>query len=407
MGRRTKGVSSDFRFLASTADHADKFQGKIYWRAHDRTKHEPKIMSENTQTSNVIFFLGAGASVAAGIPAVGPMTEEFVGHIAENHKDCKPTLDEVMGRLKQQTPNPDIEIILRTLHRLIDHKNDDLSKFLKVDHKLEVSELEKLRDELQTFIRNKVIRPQGVDYLSPLLNSNWGAPAHIFSVNYDTCIELLCRNLQRRIIDGFIPEWTPRALEETNDSSAVYLYKLHGSALWYSSDGGWPIKIPIGANNNSTSEIELYDGKKAKPIILYPMSKQPMEAPLLDFTYILKRRLESAKFLIVIGYSFRDDYLAALFRDSFNVNRDLHMINIGPDSRCHYKELMKRGPSFKQVFQRRVTCLPFSAERILKDFTLNQFPVLSQSIKNWRDCDRATMTGGDIAWHVQIGPLSH
>lgn len=369
-------------------------------------------MTEGSKSaSDIVFFLGAGASVAAGIPAVGPMTEEFLEKIKKDQSPCGAALEEIMKRLERALAreNPprklDVELILQTVHRLIAHPKDELSEFFSDGHGLRPEALEQLKGEIEAFIRNKVIRPRGVDYLSPLLDSQWGRPAHIFSVNYDPCIELLCKNLQRRLIDGFTPEWNPRALE-AEDSEAVYLYKLHGSVLWYRSEDGWHVKIPIGPNNNSGAKIELYDGKKADPVILYPMAKQPMEAPLLDFAYILKRRLESAKFSIVIGYSFRDDYLAALFRDTFNANPDLHMISIGPDSRKHYKELLARGPSFKHVFEWRVTCLPFPVERILKDFTVKQFPSLSHAIKEWRDCDMRSRMGQDIAWPTQIVPLS-
>jgi len=367
----------------------------------------PGSLPEAQSANEVIFFLGAGASVAAGIPAVGKMTEEFIKHIADNHPACRPALKEIVGRLNPRKPNPDIEIILRTLHRLIDHERDELSGLLKADHGIDSSWLEKLRDELQTFIRDKVIAPRNIEYLAPLLDEKWGGngPIHIFSVNYDTCIERLCRRLERRIVDGFMPEWTPRAFE-TADRTAVYLYKLHGSVLWYRSQDGWPVKIPIKPNNSSDVDVELYDGKKARPIMLYPMSKQPMEAPLLDFTYILKRRLESAKFLIVIGYSFRDDYLAALFRDCFNANPDLHMISIGPDSRRHYHDLIRRDPSFKDTFEWRVTCLPFLVEKVLKDFTANQFGSLSQGIQSWQDYRRAKMVGREQVCHTFVGPLS-
>ncbi len=370
-------------------------------------------MTEGSKSaSDIVFFLGAGASVAAGIPAVGPMTEEFLEKIKKDKSSCGAALEEIMKRLERALAreNPprklDVELILQTVHRLIAHPKDELSEFFSDGHGLRPEALEQLKGEIESFIRNKVIRPRGVEYLSPLLDSQWGRPAHIFSVNYDPCIELLCKNLQRRLIDGFNPEWSPRALE-AEDSEAVYLYKLHGSVLWYRSEDGWHVKIPIGPNNNSGAKIELYDGKKADPVILYPMAKQPMEAPLLDFAYILKRRLESAQFLIVIGYSFRDDYLAALFRDAFNANPDLHMISIGPDSRKHYKELLARGPSFKHVFEWRVTCLPFPVERILQDFTANQFKSLSQAVKNWQDYHSATMTGRKQIYRTFIGPLSH
>lgn len=363
-------------------------------------------MTENNPSRNSIFFLGAGASAHAGIPTVKPMTEKFLKHLKETAPaDCLRVLNDLLSRLSKSHPDPDIEAILQTLHRLTDHKNDPLSAFLKEDHGLDLRCLAEIKNRLEAFIRNEVIRPTSIDYLRPLLDSAWGSPIDIFSVNYDPCVELVCRDLQRRLIDGFTPEWNPRDLVSV-DASAVYLYKLHGSVLWYKSKSGWFIKIPIGPNSSpEKSEITLYDGETASPILLYPMYKQPMESPLLDFTYILKQRLESTKFLIVIGYSFRDDYICALFRDAFKAKPDLHMINIGPEARTHFRELVAREPSFQSAFFHRVTCLPFPVERILKDFTAN-FQNLTAQIKKWQDYRALRMTGRDAYCLDIVEPLS-
>lgn len=355
---------------------------------------------------NAIFFLGAGASAHAGIPTVVPMTEEFQAHVMQNYKKCDRVLRSVISGLKKsgKHDSPDIEAILRTVHRLIDHENDEISQFLKDGHRLEQTELIALKDILQTFIRNKVLRPTDVSYLAPLLDAVWGGPVDIFSVNYDPCIELLCRNLQRRLVDGFVPEWNPQALE-TEDPSAVCLYKLHGSALWFQSDAGWPIKIPIGPSKDSNSSLELFDGSKVEPIMLYPMHKQPVEAPLLDFTYILKQRLESASFLIVIGYSFRDEYLSALIRDAFNSNPELHMVSIGPDARSHYKDLLAKPPSYRRAFEGRITCVPFAVERILSKVTAG-FVGYAAAVKQYREDSSVARTGRDVNLGRHIEPLS-
>lgn len=177
--------------------------------------------------------------------------------------------------------------------------------------------------------------------------------------------------------------------------------------LWYKSKKGWFIKVPIGANGNDTesSELKLYDGDTATPMLLYPMFKQPMESPLLDFTYILKQRLESANFLIVIGYSFRDDYISALFRDAFRARPNLHMINIGPDARQTYLSLIGKGPSFESAFRNRVTCYPFPAEKVLKRLA-GDFISIQALIKKWQDYQSLTRIGRDAYCSDMVEPLS-
>ena len=362
-------------------------------------------MSGEIKRRNAIFFLGAGASAHAGIMTVGPMTDAFVEHIRRTKHRLHGTLSEIVARLAKKTaPNvPDIEAILRTLHRLIDHRSDEISGFLAETHGISLKDLNDLKDELQKFIREKVLRPVTVDYLAPLLDPTWGTPVEIFSVNYDPCVELLCRAAQRRLIDGFTPEWNPLSLE-ANDEAAVYLYKLHGSVLWFKTDDGWPIKIPIGSLPKANGKLELYDGRRVEPIILSPMHKQPMEAPLLDFSYLFKERLEQANFLIVIGYSFRDGYLSALLRDAMSSNANLHVVIIGPDSRKRVLDLSKE-PSFAKVFATRITCLPFPVENILKRFT-SDFVGFSSAIKKQRDDRRLAQTGRDVRLFDNIEILS-
>jgi len=335
------------------------------------------------------------------------MTKRFIEHIKNSgSEDCSRALGHLIEKLSKRRRDPDIEVILQSLHRLIDYKDDDLSAFLGQDTGFDRDVLLKLRSRLEAFIRNQTIRPSTIDYLRPLLDPVFGWPAEIFSVNYDTCVELLCRDMQRRLVDGFTPEWNPRSLE-AEDNAAAYLYKLHGSVLWYRSTSGWLVKVPIGLDGtqSETAELKLYDGESASPILLYPMFKQPMESPLLDFTYILKQRLEMANILIVIGYSFRDEYVAALFRDAFRAHPKLHMINIGPDSRLQYLKLIGKNPSFKTAFWNRVTCLPFPVEKVLKKLAADYqaFPAL---IQRWHDHQSLVAIGRNALCADQVEPLS-
>lgn len=355
------------------------------------------------RSRKVIFFLGAGASAYADIPTVVPMTERFLRFVQSNHPKLSKVLEKVAFRLKLASNGEvaDIESIMRTLHRLIDHETDELAQFLEETHGLKLTDLSELKDILQSYIRNSVLKPKDVSYLAPILDTIWGGPAEIFSVNYDPCIELLSRNLQRRLVDGFTPEWNPQSLS-TDDSSAVCLYKLHGSVLWYQTDSGWPIKIPIGP---AGPKIELYDGSTAEPIMLYPMHKQPIEAPLLDFTYLLKQKLESAAYLVVIGYSFRDDYLSALIRDAFNSNSDLRMINISPEAwNCH-QTLISKSPTYERVFRNRVTDLPFPAEKVLSKLT-EDFNGFAGAINQYNGDVKSAQTGRNVNIERNIEPLS-
>ena len=341
-----------------------------------------QIQGVPRQPSDVIFFLGAGASIHAGVPALQQMTRKFGEYLEskESKRDIGALYKFLIDKIKaQSTKEPNFEEVLGLLYQLTDLTSEakpTLASFVTLDNKLKDKEhlLEQLRLELEAFIRDQALKPDQkmvADYLSPLLSQNWDKPVEIFSVNYDICVELLCKALRWKIIDGFDPEWNPNLLRSeknpTENTETVCLYKLHGSALWYRSDEGHLVKNHIRPDPQK-SGVQLFDGRKAEQLLLYPAFKQPKETPFFDLAQNLRERLSQKKFVIVIGYAFGDEYLGHLFRDAFHLNPKIRMILIDPNARGIYDKLVK-DPAFKNAFENRVTCCPFKAENFLKNFT--------------------------------------
>jgi hypothetical protein len=62
-------------------------------------------------------------------------------------------------------------------------------------------------------------------------------PLHIFSTNYDVCIERFCKINKKTWFEGFFnDEWNPDRFADIERN--VILYKLHGSVTWYRDKKG-------------------------------------------------------------------------------------------------------------------------------------------------------------------------
>lgn len=71
------------------------------------------------------------------------------------------------------------------------------------------------------------------------------------------------------------------------------------------------------------------------------MRKWEYAEPFLELLLKLKEMLERAKFVIVVGYSFRDDYITRIFWDAARRNKDLTLIFISPSSQEIYENRLK------------------------------------------------------------------
>ena len=154
---------------------------------------------------------------------------------------------------------------------------------------------------MRNFIKSEAIVDRGkIAYLDQLRGFALDyAPLDVFSVNYDTVVEQFCVLNRLQMTDGFESRWQPESFD--SNTSGVRLYKLHGSITWYKTDLGDYVKVPILAQ---VDQIELVTGEKANSLILYPANKWEFDEPLLELLMLLKKRLESARFCIVVGYSF-------------------------------------------------------------------------------------------------------
>jgi hypothetical protein len=131
------------------------------------------------------------------------------------------------------------------------------------------------------------------------------------------------------------------------------------------------VKIPAQAfYDGKPVELKLVYGEDIKPLLLYPAQKVEYVEPLTDLQVMFKHRLfdKSTKYVIFVGYSFKDEYIARMLWDASRVNENLHVILISPNAqeifedKLRYVNREKKDPS---RIQDRVICLPYTFKSII------------------------------------------
>lgn len=342
-------------------------------------------MTENINQNDVIFFLGAGASIEAGVPDTTKFIygqsekdkiQGFLEYLTENNKDEElEVLNIIINTLQEKNNNStiDIELVLGTINALNKKKDFELIYFYKQDTFRFKSNQEQILNDLEKllkgFIRKKVVvNKNDINYLAPLIDFK---PVNIFSVNYDTCIEMLCTKHRLTYTDGFDLYWNPEHLN--SDKFDVRLFKLHGSIMWYSTDYGNFVKL-LSKNSDSDDEITLINGEIARPFIVYPMGGKLEYIEPVGYLYNeLQKYLKEAKLCIVVGYSFRDEDIKRIFLDSSKGNEELIIILISPNAGRTFNEKLRyrdEENSIPSPLHDKVICFNYPFSSVLESSNL-------------------------------------
>jgi len=255
----------------------------------------------HTLDAEVIFLLGAGTSIPAGISGVRDMANKFLLKLQEEHRNSyfeiangiRTLLSE--WKVDQKEVVIDIELLLETIERLENRHLDVLSLFYNQKKILDIFEnLErdrskqevrpKLSSVIKKFIKSETGKPNiGVDYLNGLLKFMEGhMPLLIFSTNYDICIERFCIKNKKTFFDGFFDgKWDPDKFA-TNLDRDVLLYKLHGSVTWSRDERGRYARNEIAITDTEQSQTNIVTGEKEIPLISNPGRKLEYFEPTFD-----------------------------------------------------------------------------------------------------------------------------
>jgi hypothetical protein len=344
-----------------------------------------------------LFFLGAGASVAAGVPATFELVDGFLKEL-ENNKESKKLefLKQVVTTLKKGELGKngvDVELLLEALSQMESASECIPLKFFQKgkcilgdDYKSEATEL---RRELQDFIKKKgLVAKSKIQYLKDLLMFTEAnpQPLDIFSVNYDICIEQFCHVFEKTYTDGFYLDWEPKSLEREDVS--LRLHKVHGSITWYETDKGSLVKLPI---KSEAAEVELITGEKASALMLYPMRKLEYSEPLMSLLMMLRDKLSKTNFAFIIGYSFRDNQLKRIFWNAAKKNKELILFLVTPSAHEIYEKKLRKYDYELDIpsdLDGRVICLPYKFEKVLPLLS-NYLRTATNALRWLKDCKKS------------------
>lgn len=325
----------------------------------------------------VVFLLGAGASVEAGIPASAQMIEKLEGLLRE-HADWK-GYSKLYNYLKSAImyghnlrgmydhTKFNIEDLVGTLDDLLRGDEHPLFPFIgswapKLPEVAgsNLAKVSELRQKIVKELRDSWVQlryDRSAAYFAGLsrFQQEYQHPLRVFTLNYDLCVEKGCQDLrvERGFGDG--ERWDWRVFDESADSEApnVYLYKLHGSIDW---------------TRDETHHL-VYQDAPIEPrlveIIFGTTYKLQYVDPFLFFAYELRRwTITSARLIVTVGYSFADEHINGILGQALAADPSKRILAVGlwNDTDSHRDEItsrLKTARDTKQVVFKTSKAKPF------------------------------------------------
>jgi len=261
-------------------------------------------------TYNLVIILGAGASKPLGIPTSKEIVKMFLEtKPAENLSDFKELILreewdlEKLLRLIQHVQllgiDPPLDVLLgKNYNKTIKKKTQQLNK-----------NFNSIYDALLEFIRDSCLKPdiEKAELLyKPLIELRNEAIVRVFTTNYDTAIEDVCKKSRIEYRDGFFSDVFddyPKFHSETLGTGNPQLYKLHGSVNWWTDDSRRDV-FRLSLNLNGVEGL--------RTMIIYPAEmERAFNFPynILQSHYMLS--LMHANRVIAIGHRFADINVSA------------------------------------------------------------------------------------------------
>lgn len=330
----------------------------------------------------IMILFGAGASKPAGIPVIGEMTKNFLENpvdeimntgIAISRSNKLANISNVKKHLailadltsKYFQGKMDIELMMSLMLELDDSKFKTLFEMTHPDIKsISLEGLHLIKSLTEEYIRKSCENISKIDYLWPLTGISRVKPLNIFTLNYDATVEIFCEKNGINYTDGFDPYWNTSTFEK--DSNEINIYKLHGSLYWFRSKSGKTIRVPI--KGLEISKVKYLTDESISEMMIYPALKKDKESMVYSWlSQKFKESLNKCQICIVIGYSFRDDYIKNSIIESLSGNKKLWLVIVDP----HASQYKTESFSYDDDVASKVVAMDMGIEEALRQRVLH------------------------------------
>lgn len=306
---------------------------------------------------SILLLLGAGASVDAGIPHAGEMTNDIEKKVSteSDYSEFKELYNYLkssiiyqrglIGDFNNRVVN--IEDLLNVTSELKKKDRNQLYPFIGAwsthlirvagDNFDRVDSLDKkIREQLLKWVN--IPRFNDAKYFMGLgrLANEIGGAIRVFTLNYDLCVEkaLGAEGIDIELgFDSVTGEWEASKFDRNDERSIqMYLYKLHGSVDWE-------------RDKEQGNILKKCDNPCHVPDLIFgTASKLESIDPYLFYVHEFRRYSleQSLKLIITVGYSFSDDYLNKLIRQAVSKNNLIRVVVISPTAQEKYDEVTKK-----------------------------------------------------------------
>lgn len=315
----------------------------------------------SSRSTDIVFLLGAGASVEAGIPASATMIHEIEkllrsdedwGEFTVLYHHVKSAIHYsagLKGAFGTEVPF-NIETLVNTLYELERNEEHPLYPFIASWNSrfvgLAQTNFEKVRSFRRLILRalKKWMCPEDTsagDYYRGFvaMQRYLNYPLHVFSLNYDLCMERI-GSPEFQVEAGFADKgpshhWDWERFEQSESGPnllpQVYLYKLHGSINWKRDEGRDLFSVEQ-TENVEADRMDVIFGRDFK-----------LEAadPYLFYAYQFRRFTLDARLVVIIGYGFADDHINKILTQALKreETRQIYMVaNCSSDDECKKKQ---------------------------------------------------------------------
>jgi hypothetical protein len=343
-----------------------------------------------SRSKDIIFLLGAGASAEAGIPVSGAMidlvekslhsggTDEGLYHHVKSAIHFSAGLK---GRFGASVPF-NIETLVNTLYELERNEEHPLYPFIAAWSSRFVAlagpdfgEVRRFRQRILANLKKWMCPEDSAksDYYRGLigLQRDLTYPLHVFSLNYDLCVESL-NSSDFRVETGFASygpshpwDWERFDTENGNNvAPQLVLYKLHGSINWKRSAETKELFCVQQIESVDADRMEVIFGREFK-----------LEAadPYLFFAYRFRDLSLVTRLIVTLGYGFGDAHINKMLTQSLRSDPERRLLVI---QRCEANDCDKKAKEIQQLLDladdrvEQVRVQPGSAKQFLETSNL-------------------------------------